>query len=216
MIRIPKNYFANLNAQRYREYLKLLPDMKNEHTQAYTMLAFTLAALSFFGIFAINPTLSTIVNLKKQLSDSLFVHQQLTTKINNLSILQQKYTVMSGDLPYLYAAIPKEPSSPTLLAQVQALAQQDEMKLTTLHTFEVSLSPSDQRVPPGGFSYVFSLEAEGSYNNMLRFATDLSQLNRIITIELFSIAKDDKTDSLTLTLRGRQYFLPETASVPGL
>jgi Tfp pilus assembly protein PilO len=213
MMRIPKNYFSNLNSQRYREYLKLLPDLRDEKTQAYTMLAFTLAALSFFGIFAINPTLSTIADLNKQLSDSKYVHDQLQKKITNLSLLQQKYTLMSADLPYLYDAIPKDAAAPTLLAQVQSLAKENGVKLTSLQTFEVQLSPG-ATVPAGGFSYVFSLEAAGTYDSLMKFATAVTNFNRIVTIEFFSIAKDEKTEGLVLTMRGRQYFAPETASVP--
>src|SRR4051794_1976618 len=98
-MKLPKNYFENLTAAKYREYLKLLPSIHDERTQLITMLIFTFVALSFFGLFAINPTLSTIVELKKELSDSQFVDQQLTNKINNLESLQQRYNLLGPDLP---------------------------------------------------------------------------------------------------------------------
>lgn len=207
-MRIPKNYFANLNADQYKQYLKLLPDMHNEKTQAYVMLGFTLLALSFFGLFAINPTLTTITNLKKQLEDSKFVDQQLNKKIQDLETLQGKYTIMSADLPYLYDAIPKAPIAPTLLAQVQALAQQNHLQLSSLRTFEVELS-QPTLIRPNGSSYAFSLEATGAYDNMMSFATALTHFNRIVSLELFSISKDPKLETLDLDIRGRAYYTTE-------
>src|SRR6266699_3633243 len=122
-MKLPKHYFDNLSAAKYREYLKLLPDMQKENVRAITMLIFTFAALSFFGVFAINPTLSTIITLKKQLADSSFVAEQLLTKINNLSALQTKYNLLQNDLPVLLEAIPDNAAAPTLMGQVVGLAQ---------------------------------------------------------------------------------------------
>ena len=74
-----------------KKYFQMLPDFKEERTRKFTTLVFTLLALSFFGLFAISPTLSTIANLNKQLSDNEFVDSQLQNKINNLYTLQQDY-----------------------------------------------------------------------------------------------------------------------------
>ncbi len=113
-MKIPKNYFENLSTSKYREYLKLLPNFHEENTRIITTLILTFLAMSFFGIFAINPTLSTIVTLKKQLADSQLVHEKLGTKINNLSSLQQQYTQLSSELPVVFEAIPQTAQAPDL------------------------------------------------------------------------------------------------------
>ena len=59
------------------KYFELLPDLKKEKTKKYSSIIFSLISLSFFGIFAINPTLSTIAKLRKELSDTKFVDEQL-------------------------------------------------------------------------------------------------------------------------------------------
>ena len=97
-MRLPKSYFENLSATKYREYLKLLPNMQQDTPQSFVTLLLTFAALSFFGIFAINPTLTTIADLKKQLADDTAVDQQLKTKISNLSSLQQQYNQLGSNL----------------------------------------------------------------------------------------------------------------------
>lgn len=206
-MKLPKSYFENLSATKYREYLKLLPNMEKENTRAFVTIGLTFIALSFFGIFAINPTLTTIAELQKQLEDSQMVDQQLTTKINNLSLLQQQYNLLEKDLPVVYAAIPKTAEAPLLSAQIEALAKKHSIVITTFRIAEVQLASNKQKITKTS-SFTFTLEAEGTYQNMIDFASDLATLNRIVTVESMSIGRDSKTNELMLSLRGRQYFKP--------
>ena len=206
-MKLPKSYFENLSANKYREYLKLLPSMEKEHTRAFVTLALTFAALSFFGIFAINPTLTTIAELQKELEDNQMVDQQLTTKINNLSLLQQQYNLMESDLPVIYDAIPKTANAPLLSAQIEALAKRHNLTITTYRIAEVQLASNKQKLTKTT-SFTFTLQAEGNYQDMMNFSTSLAKLNRIVTVESMSIGRETKTNELLLTLRGRQYFKP--------
>jgi Tfp pilus assembly protein PilO len=201
---LPKNYFENLSATKYREYLKLLPNIHQETTRNFVTLALTFAALSFFGIFAINPTLSTIFDLRKQLADDVSANQQLQTKINNLSSLQQQYTQLGSNLTNIYSAVPQNPQAPLLSAQIAALGQKHTITLTSYRVSEVELAstPKDAKIQ----SFTFTLQAEGSYTNMLSFSTELTRLTRLLTVESIEIGKDTKSDNLVLTLRGRGYF----------
>ena len=206
-MKLPTNYLQNLTITKYREYLKLLPNMKQENTKVITMLIFTFLALSFLGIFAINPTLVTIIDLHKQLQESEYVHQQLTTKNANLSNLQQQYTNLSDELPFLYDAIPQAPQVPKVIGQVEALAEQTNVKIISINLSPVILSDPDQ---PEGIkthsSFTFTLEATGEYEDMLNFATALTDFDRIVTIDSVSFLKDDQNNKLTLGVKGREYF----------
>lgn len=204
-MKLPKNYFENLSATKYREYLKLLPSMKKESTRAITMLIFTFLALSILGIFAINPTLTTIIDLNKQLEESEFVHQELTKKMDNLSTLQQKYNLLGADLTIVYNAIPKTASVPTVIGQIQALAAQKNVKIISIRVSEVQLFDS-KNLQKNGSSFTFSLETEGSYETMTNFAKSLANFNRIVNIETIILTKNDKRNVLILTIKGREYF----------
>ena len=172
------------------------------------MLGFTLVALSFLGIFAIYPTLSTITELKKTLADLQFVNQQLQIKTQNLSTLQQKYQSLTGDLPVVLEAMPEKPEAPKLVAQVNALLSQSHLTATSIRTYGVEITP-DKKVPLNqAASFVFSLEAEGTYNDMFVFIQRLSHINRLITVEQISIDKESGKDMIVLSLRGREYFKP--------
>lgn len=208
MIRLPKNFFTNLSPQQYREYLKLLPKLTDEKTQYYTMLAFTLAALSFFGIFAINPTLSTITELKRKLADLQFVHQKYVAKAQSLSTLQYAYRSLSGDLPVVTNAMPQKPEVPRLVGQMNGLLSSSRLQTTSLRTLGVEITPEKQTSNKKASSFVFTLEATGTYDDMLSFVQSLTNTNRLIAIEAVSISKDAKINTLVLNLRGRGYFKP--------
>jgi Tfp pilus assembly protein PilO len=203
-MKLPKSYFENLSAAKYREYLKLLPDMQRETTRSFLTLILTFAALSFFGIFAINPTLSTIADLKKQLSDDTAVDQQLKTKINNLSTLEQLYNSLGSNLTNIYAAVPKNADAPLLSAQIAAVAKKHNLTVITYRVDEVQLA-SLPKIPRTQ-SFTFTIQAEGDYKDMLAFSIELAKLSRIITVESMEIQRDSQTNNLQLTLRGREYF----------
>ncbi|HVF69399.1 MAG TPA: type 4a pilus biogenesis protein PilO [Xanthomonadales bacterium] len=202
-MKIPKNFFDNLSANKYRAYLKLLPNMQKENTRIITTLILTFSAMTFFGIFAINPTLSTIVKLRKQLSDSELVYSKLKTKIQNLSTLQQQYNLLESELPIIQEAIPDDPNAPTLLGLVLGLAQEKKITISALNVSEVQLTRNNEEA---NFSYKFSLVAGGSYEELMDFTKELTNISRIVTIESIAVTKATDSNNLVLNLGGVAYF----------
>jgi Tfp pilus assembly protein PilO len=236
-MKIPKNYFSNLNAAKYREYLKLLPSMQQENTRIIATLIFTFFALSFFGIFAINPTLTTIIELRKKLADSQLVYEGLQTKISNLSSLQQQYNTLEPDLLYILEAVPQDPRASLLMAQVMGLAREKGILILSLETSRITLTGEGERagtfqdpqiealLPIDSFdatpqtitdepaaenkkeeSFTFTLQAQGSYEDLLDYANSLSRIQRIIKVESMSLNSASESDNLILDLRGKAYY----------
>ncbi len=197
----PNNFFKNIAKNKY---FQLLPNMKEERLQKFTTLVLTLIALSFFGIFAISPTLSTIAGLRKELDDNQFVDKQLQQKIANLTSLQQKYAGLKNDLPTILASFPNTPDIPLLAAQVQAVAG-GSVIIQSFQTFEVEIP---KKKVQKYLSYSFTLTAEGSYSDLSKFLSSLSNMQRVVTLDILSLTKKSAGDSLVLTLKGKAYFLP--------
>ena len=202
-MKLPKNYFENLTTTKYREYLKLLPNLQQDNARIITTLILTFTAMSFFGVFAINPTLSTILTLRKQLSDSIAVHEKLETKISALSNLQQQYNLIEPDLPTIFNAIPKNPQAPILLGQIITVAQKTNIKTTSLSVSNIQLVGEEKT--SDGATFIFSLEADGQYNDLLNFTKSLTKIDRIISIDSITLSKV-MSNNLVLNLRGRGYF----------
>jgi len=195
--------FKNLQKKKFFE---ALPNFKEERMQKFTTLVFTVTALSFFGLFAINPTLSTIANLNKQLSDNKFVDQQLQDKINNLYLLQQKYSQLTPDLPYVLDSFPKNPQVPLLVAQLQSLAQSSNIAITSLQTFEVEV-PNSSVSTKKYYAYSFSISAGGSYENLSKFVNSVVKMQRIVSINILTLSRNTGEGPPTqLNFKGTAYF----------
>ncbi len=204
-MKLPTNYLENLSSSTYKEYMKILPSLRKTNTHAVTTLIFTVVAIIVFGAFAISPTISTIVELQKQLQDSQYVHEQLQTKINNLNHLQVQYTAMSSDIPILYDALPKNPEATLLVAQMETLLHQTKLQVSAFHIEAVPLAPLAQTQDTAS-SFQFSLQVQGSYQDMLTFTSSLAQLTRIVTIHSLTITKDKQNNILLLSIQGRGYY----------
>lgn len=193
-----KNIFLNLPS--YKHLLKI-QDFSEEKNRAFTEIVLTFLALSFFGFFAINPTLSTITQLKKQLADAQFVSNKLSEKITNLSLLGKEYDGLSKELPFVFSAIPQKPTVPLLTGQLRMLAKDSNLSLQKIQVYQVELTGKNS-------SYVFSLEASGTYEDISKFLSSFVNFERLVTIETFTISKGAKENqSLRLSLRAKAYFM---------
>lgn len=131
-----KDIFAKLKKSKY---YNLIPDLKEKKVQAFYSIVLTLIAVSICIYFAINPTVTTIIQLNKQLEDSKAIEQKLIQKISNLQTLQQQYNLIQQDIPLLNNAMPETPKVPPLQGQILAIAQSTTTTISQLQTSQVDL-----------------------------------------------------------------------------
>ena len=193
--------------EEYAKYLILIPQLKEEKTQKFITIVLTLLMSILLGLFAINPTLSTIANLQRQIDDDKFVDQQLTLKISNLSILQTKYAAIRGDLSIVYDGVPKTQLSPLMLGQIQSIAKDSNVEIINLQTFPVVNSESKD-INKKYSSFNFEVSASGNYKDMLSFIGKLVNFQRVVSINSISISsvKYNNTNSLQLDINGSAFF----------
>jgi Tfp pilus assembly protein PilO len=206
MVIIPKNWLKNLQKNKY---LQLLPDFKEEKARKFITLILTLLTLSFFGIFAIGPTLSTISKLQKELEDNRLVENKLKQKINNLSVLQQKYADLQGSLQDVYDTVPKTPEVAVFIGQIEKLTQDNNVNITNLQTFQVEAVSKGNNVLKRYSSFNFNLSIEGDYENISSFLDQLTNMQRIVSLDTLSINNiydRQKGAILRLSIKGTAYF----------
>ena len=194
-----RNIIKKFSRQTYLE--KVFPFIREKKTQNFLMVSMTLAAIIIFGFFAITPTLVTITGLQRQLEDAKFANQQLQIKIDNLGTLNDKYAQLGNDLTLISDALPTTPQVPTLLAQINALANENNVQLQTLtvNPFIIPLSQETTSPTP----IVFSLTVTGRSDAIMAFLSSLGNFNRIVTIDSLQIHLDPKNTNFTLT--GKAY-----------
>src|SRR3989344_3603535 len=186
-MKINKEGFEHITKRTYLEYIRLFPVLKKERNKQYGMLIFTFATMTFFGIFAINPTLTTIVELQKKLTDSRLVHEQLTQKINNLSTLQNKYTLLTPDLPLIEAALPPTVNATRFMGQIQTIVRQSGVSMDGISFGALTLA-STSPITEGDFT--FSMQVSGTFAEINAFLKTLTTFDRIVVIDSLSLAKE--------------------------
>lgn len=185
-------------------YNRLRPVLRTKNAPAYFMLTLSLLSLSFFGAFAIRPTLNTITELQKQISDSKDVYKSLQEKKKNLLILQSEYKTVEEDVPIVIAAIPTQVNAPTFLLKVKTLATLNNVTISSL---VVSKSPLSEEKNQEPVSSAFNLTAIGGYKDLNNFLVGLAKLDRLVTFENIGLKARSGGETLTLQLAGKIYTL---------
>ena len=195
---------AKVPGETYLE--KFFPQLKSERAQNYATMVLTLLAVSLFGIFAISPTVSTIVNLNKQIADDQTVYQALQQKSINLASLDQTYNQLGSDLDYVNQAVPENPLATQLLGKIQAAATQNNVKLTSIQAANIAI-PSLAASPVLPDSYDLNISAEGNISDLQNFLSTLISLDRIITITSIDISNTQTKDAATtLSVQAQTYY----------
>ncbi|HSW87889.1 MAG TPA: type 4a pilus biogenesis protein PilO [Candidatus Saccharimonadales bacterium] len=164
--------------------VKVFPVLRQERTQTFLILVLTFLSLIIFGIFAINPTIATIIQLRKQLADNKLVYAKLLEKTANLSTLQRQYAELQPDLSLVLAAVPDSHKLPEFIGKVQSLAGKNNVNVVTMQSNPIILTnePSTK-----DSSVSFSFTVQGTRENILSFVTAFMSFDRIITIDEISL-----------------------------
>lgn len=210
-----QSFLAGLSRKRYLEVLRSLPTLQKERAKEYGTLILTFFALSTFSIFAINPTLSTITDLRKQLADNKAADTALKTKIKNLTTLQQIYTTITPDLIYIDAAIPKSPNAIELLGKIQGLGQRANVSILALQVSDVALYAPKKTAPTKKGkamqtpSFDFLVRIQGTNEQILSFLSSFISFDRITTIDSLTVTTNTKQGTEpVLTIRAKAYYIP--------
>lgn len=187
-------------------FLSLAPLLKEKRTQQFTTLSLTFITIAFFGLFAINPTISTIVDLQKQLDDNTFVDQQMQKKISNITALQTQYQQIQDNLTPVFDAVPTDPAIDSFVGQVHQLASQNNIQLNRVQTLPVDVSP--QTLASAKYlTYAFALEGQGVLTDLQKYAAALASFNRLITFDTVDFTRVGKIDpTFRMLIRGKAYF----------
>lgn len=188
---------------------RVFPALREKKTQQFITFALTLFGITFFILFAVNPTVTTIIDLQKQLADNQFADRQLQEKISNLSTLEQKYNSMQNDLPAIFAAVPQQPQINVLLGQLYALAVNNHLTVTRLQTTNTQIAPLIIK-PTTDQTFDFAISVSGDKNAVMNFLHAVAHFERVITIDslTYSVSNRDtsQTNVLILDMKGKGHF----------
>lgn len=187
--------------------LMLNAAQNKQKATAYLYVIFSLFALSFFGIFAIGPTFTTISDLNKKYNEEKSALKELQAKNAALKSLSAQYIEIQPDLQLIENAIPQSPKVAELTRQLENLSIKNNLIVKKLDTGLMELYPAKNPSKPI-FSFTFTVGVEGPEQGINGFIADLINIGRIIGIEKLQTGKQLST-VFTATITGRAYFYKE-------
>lgn len=191
---------------RYFTYIK--PVYRLPVIKTYGSTIFTIIIISIFIIFAIKPTVETILVLQKKLADMEIVLQKVTQKANDLSLGKQNYDKLDSDLKNrISLAIPDRVELKTLIQTLEQIASRNEASVSALQIQPLTLEPVvENRV--GAISEIeFTFNIDAKYQSIIAFLQDLSASSRLITVDRLSLSKVSEGSGLIMSIVGKAYYI---------
>ncbi|MCX6782385.1 MAG: type 4a pilus biogenesis protein PilO [Candidatus Levybacteria bacterium] len=211
---INNNFLKKLKEQSYDKFPS---NLKGDTAMSVLSLAFTIILISFLGLFAVSPSVSTIIKLRKEISDSEIAHKNLQIKLNNLETLSSKYSKIIPDIKFIDKALPSSPQTTTLAGKIYNVAINNSFLIKNISIGEIELINDKIIKKTSNPLFTFIINAESNNNNKsLDFINDISNFDRIISIKSINISKaagkanKDKgsadVDIIKINLSGESFF----------
>lgn len=204
MIKPAKFYHPAL----HQAYKSISPIIKNKKSVSYLTITLSLFTLSFFGLFAIRPTIITAISLFKSVSDLRKLNTDYENKISSIIKAQSEYEKIRNDLPLINAALPETTDIGKVAKTIEKFARKENISITQLQIDNVPIS----HLPSSGklLNFGFSIIGTGKYSSILSFISHLLNWKRIVNIDSLEFSKEESTTSgnLRLTLKATTYYEP--------
>lgn len=178
--------YFNTYIQRYWE--------DNRKVQTYTELGLSLLLMVIFLAFAIRPTLNTVLELNKKLNEARQANQRLEAKIQSISRAQANLQEVEPRLSLVDEAVPQKELVLDFLNQVQLLAGQYNLALTSL-------------VHNEGERLNFTIAGSGAYPEIKSFVSHLEELPRLAQLDNLQLALEE--ENLEFSFEGEIFYQNE-------
>ncbi len=191
---------------RYFTYIK--PFTRIPIIKTYGSTIFSLSVIIVFIIFAIKPTVETILVLQKEVENFTQVLEKVSEKANNLSLGKQNYEKLDPTIKSrIEAGIPDGVQVKTVIQNLETLAKNHEASISALQFQPVGLEVKAQNQPGFLAEISFTFNVEGKYQDLLLLLEDLKRSSRLISIENLSLSRLTENTGLIMSITGKAYYL---------
>ena len=192
----------------FRYYTYIEPVLKSPIIKTYGYAIFTIVMTIVFIIFAIKPTLETILVLQKKLTSQQEIVSKLDEVIESLQTAQDNYRKIDDNiLLKVNVAVPDNPDLTNLIRSLENTTAQTEASISALQFQPVVI---DQNNPKENYTLqelAFTFNVEGSYDNLKLILQNLKSNIRLVTIDNLSFNKVQGGKTLLMSVTGKAYYL---------
>lgn len=210
-----KNQYIKKYRHYYSPYLGTL--LKSKKTKAYSLAILSILTISFFGFFAIRPTVKTITELQRKIEDSKKVDEALQQKINSLISAQEGYQLVKNFVPAINEALPTEPDIARILQQIEQLTNDNGATFSAFEIGSVNYNPQNltknSEITPSiagakETSIEISTKISGNYSQLSTLLDRLLKSRRTINADSLEYTiNTGQSPELKLILELNGYYL---------
>jgi Tfp pilus assembly protein PilO len=200
---------------KYFVYIK--PVFKSKGVQTYSPIIFSIIAITIFALFAVRPTVSTIVGLQKTIQERQDLLHRLEQKTKDLNEGRSNLEKLGEDQKNkIYTLIPNSTSIPCLIDNLNYMATSNQVTVTGLQFqplilegkskcifTDLDLTSIDKKATVKEIE--FTLNSQGTYPDLIKFLNSLNQVSRLVSIKTVSLTKQ-ASGPLVMSISGKAYY----------
>lgn len=197
----------NPNTRRfYRYFTYIEPVIKLPFVKTYGKAILTLITLLIFIIFAIKPTIETILVLQKKLDNSKIVLEKLNKKTEDLSVARKNYQNIDSNIKLsIQKAVPASTKLETIISSLEDIAKIHQATISALQ-FQPTILEKDSLT--GKTEEIsFTYNAEGSFDNLTQMLQDFRKSQRLLSIKSLTLNKVEGKPTILMSITGKGYYL---------
>ena len=204
-----KDFFLNVLQVYYAK-----PNIK-----IYLELILSLTTIIIFSIFAIKPTILTIIELNKEIQTKENTIAEINQKLIDLQKANDIMQSESEKLARIETAIPSSASPENIILEMERLAAKNSLQILNLSMSEVIIMGNEklkkrgaetfEKLPLEADELPFTVSLSGSYQNLVLLISDIENQIRPVKIDSLTIntSTTEEGKVLILTVAGRLPFV---------
>lgn len=207
---------------RYKSIFLKLIDLyrKKDDVKVFLELLLTLSTITIFIVFALKPTIITIIDLTKEIKTKEETVAKMDTKIKNLVRAQANLSQEQERLQLLDYAIPSQPFPTKAIGQFIGLAQEKNVTLETALVGEtvlkgrrkkkISSKSKEKDLVESLDNFNLTLNFKAEFQKIMDLLKSVENMRRPIKIDSLSLSKnksENESNTVNLNISGRIPFL---------
>ena len=204
---------------RYQGFFLNIVDLykKRQDLRMFTEVILSLTTIIIFLVFALKPTVLTIINLVQEIQSKKDTIAQLDQKIAALQSAQSVYSQQSSFISTAASSVPSDPQPEIFVRQVEGISSKDSVNILGISVGQVTLTGTETQkaklsdlkpVSSKAKEMAISISVSGNFSNLTSFINDLDNLRRPIKIDVLGINSSltDKGRVIVAVISGRVPF----------
>lgn len=191
---------------RYYTYIK--PVIENKFVKSSAPYIFSLITITIFILFAIRPTISTILNLQKNIENHRQILEALEKKENDLTTGRNNLQSLDPERrEKINAAIPENADVTSLIGSLRNASGKETLvsalQIQPVVLMDSEVTPQKTLLSLGEASFTYNIQ--GDYGQLLPTLYNLQRSPRLLSIG--SVVLSSQGGVIVLSVSGKASFL---------